>query len=154
MCAGLPFLHEIPVDLFIQAFLNGILDASPPVLPLLTMIRITESTMIELQVRRCAPLESFVFGVRLRLWPVFQRGMQEQADALKRLADGGGGGIAALGLGAVGAGLWGRGGGTTDAVVATVRWAFYFVFGKASRVLNASCRYVSAISACSMPWLR
>jgi vacuolar protein sorting-associated protein 52 len=44
--------------------------------------------MGEVQRRGCAPLESFVFGIRLRMWPLFQKGMSEHVDALKKLVDG------------------------------------------------------------------
>lgn len=56
------------------------------------MIRLTESVMLEVQKRGCSPLESFVFGLRLQMWPLFQKAMSDQVDALKKLAEGAGGG--------------------------------------------------------------
>jgi hypothetical protein len=64
----------------------------PPVIPLLTMIRLTEEVMSEIQKRGCQPLESFVFGLRLQMWPLFQKAMTDQIEALKKVAEGAGGG--------------------------------------------------------------
>lgn len=52
------------------------------------MIRLTEDVMMEVQKRGCAPLESYIFGLRLQMWPVFQKAMAEHIDALKKLAEG------------------------------------------------------------------
>lgn len=75
-----------------QTFVQSVLDPSPPLIPLLTMIRLSEDVVAEIQMRGCVPLESFVFGIRLQMWPVFQKSMTENLNALKKLADGGGGG--------------------------------------------------------------
>ena len=48
--------------------------------------------MSEIQKRSCQPLETFVFGLRLQMWPVFQRAMTDQIDGLKKVAEGAGGG--------------------------------------------------------------
>lgn len=56
------------------------------------MIRLTEEVMSEIQKRSCQPLETFVFGLRLQMWPLFQRAMSEQIEGLKKIADGAGGG--------------------------------------------------------------
>jgi hypothetical protein len=68
------------------------LEPAPPVIPLLTMIRLTEEIMSEIQKRSCQPLETFVFGLRLQMWPLFQRAMSEQIEGLKKIAEGAGGG--------------------------------------------------------------
>jgi len=68
--------------------LGTILEPVPPVIPLLTMIRLMEDVIAEVQKRDCAPLESFIFGLRLQMWPVFQKAMSEHVDALKKLAEG------------------------------------------------------------------
>ena len=68
------------------------LEPLPPVIPLLTMIRLTEEVMGEIQKRGCQPLESFVFGLRLQMWPLFQKAMTEQIEGLKKAAEGAGGG--------------------------------------------------------------
>jgi hypothetical protein len=54
------------------------------------MIRLTEEIMSEIQKRSCQPLETFVFGLRLQMWPLFQRAMSEQIEGLKKIADGAG----------------------------------------------------------------
>ena len=48
--------------------------------------------MSEIQKRSCQPLETFVFGLRLQMWPLFQRAMSEQIEGLKKIAEGAGGG--------------------------------------------------------------
>jgi hypothetical protein len=60
----------------------------PPSIPLLTMIRLAEDVILEVQKRNCPPVEFFVFSLRLRMWPVFQKSMSDHVDALKKLADG------------------------------------------------------------------
>jgi hypothetical protein len=60
----------------------------PPAVPLLTIIRLTEDVMTEVQKRACPPAESFIFTLRLKMWPVFQKAMTEHVDALKKLAEG------------------------------------------------------------------
>lgn len=60
----------------------------PSTVPLLTMTRLTEDIVEEVQKRNCPPLESFVFGIRLQMWPVFQKAMTEHVEALKKLAEG------------------------------------------------------------------
>jgi len=52
------------------------------------MIRLTEDVIAEVQKRNCPPLEKFVFGLRLQMWPVFQKAMAEHIEALKKLAEG------------------------------------------------------------------
>lgn len=81
----------------------------PPAVPLLTMIRLTEDVMAEIQRRACPPAESFIFGLRLKMWPVFQKAMTEHVDALKKLAEG------------ASTGYFSRAVATTDTVVSNVR---------------------------------
>lgn len=64
------------------------LDPPPPVIPLLIMIRLTEEVIAETQKRNCGPLETFVFGIRLKMWPVFQKLMAENIEATKKYAEG------------------------------------------------------------------
>ncbi|KAI0053019.1 vacuolar sorting protein [Auriscalpium vulgare] len=75
-----------------KTLLQAVLEPLPPVIPLLTMIRLTEEVMGEIQKRGCAPLESFVFGIRLQMWPLFQKAMTDQVEALKKIAEGASGG--------------------------------------------------------------
>jgi hypothetical protein len=73
------------------------------------MIRLTEDVMAEVQKRVCPPAESFIFSLRLKMWPVFQKAMTEHVEALKKLAEG------------ASAGYFSRAVATTDAVVSNVR---------------------------------
>ncbi|KAA1466314.1 vacuolar sorting protein [Dentipellis sp. KUC8613] len=91
-----------------QNFVKASLEPLPSVIPLLTMIRLTEEVMVEIQKRDCPPLETFVFGLRLQMWPLFQKMMTEQVDALKKLAEG------------ASAGYFRRAVETTDALVSTI----------------------------------
>lgn len=89
------------------------MDPIPPIIPLLTMIRLTEDVVNETQRRGCAPLETVLFAMRLQMWPAFQKAMSEHVEQLKKYADG------ISGSGAVG-NFFSRGVSTTDASVATV----------------------------------
>lgn len=60
-----------------------------------------------------AAMESHIIGLRLQLWPLFQKEMGAQVDSVKKLADGSGsGGMAGL--------LGGRSAGIKDSAVQTV----------------------------------
>lgn len=56
------------------------------------MIRLTEDVVAEIDSRGCVPAVSFVFSLRLQMWPVFQKAMSEHVDAVKKIADGASGG--------------------------------------------------------------
>ena len=73
------------------------------------MIRLMEEVMGEIQKRGCQPLETFVFGLRLQMWPLFQKVMTDQIEGLKKVAEGAGGGY------------FRRTTTTSDAAIATVR---------------------------------
>jgi len=77
-----------PVMEYCQAFVRSILDPIPPTIPLLTMIRVAEDIVAEIQKRHCPPAETYIFGLSLQMWPVFQKGMTEHIESLKKLADG------------------------------------------------------------------
>ncbi|KAJ8523544.1 hypothetical protein ONZ45_g119 [Pleurotus djamor] len=62
-----------PVMEYTQTFLRSLLDPAPPIIPLLVMIRLTEAIVTEIQVR---------------MWPVFQKLMTENIEALKKVAEG------------------------------------------------------------------
>jgi hypothetical protein len=89
------------------------LDPIPPVVALLTMIRLTEDVIAEVQKRGCPPMESYVFGIRLQMWPVFQKAITEHVEALKKLAEG------------TGSSYFSRSAVTTDALVSSVSLVFY-----------------------------
>ncbi|KZS97773.1 Vps52-domain-containing protein [Sistotremastrum niveocremeum HHB9708] len=76
-----------PVLQYCDNFLKTILDSSPAVTPLLTMIRLNDAIISECSVRDCPPLESFAFGLRLVMWPVLQKDITGQVDSLKKLID-------------------------------------------------------------------
>ena len=71
-----------------QAFAQAALEPLPPVIPLLVMIRLTEEVMGEVQKRGCQPLETFLFGLRLQMWPLFQKAMTVQIEGVKNVAEG------------------------------------------------------------------
>ncbi|KAH9179812.1 vacuolar sorting protein [Lactarius sanguifluus] len=75
-----------------KAFAQAALEPLPPVIPLLIMIRLTEEVMGEVQKRGCQPLETFLFGLRLQMWPLFQKSMTVQIEGLKTVAEGAAGG--------------------------------------------------------------
>ncbi|GLB33953.1 putative vps52 / Sac2 family protein [Lyophyllum shimeji] len=81
-----------PVLTYCETFVKSVLDPAPPAVPLLTMIRLTEDVVLEVQRRNCPPVEFFVFGLRLQMWPVFQKTMAEHVESLKKLAEGATGG--------------------------------------------------------------
>jgi hypothetical protein len=72
------------------------------------MIRLTEDVIAEVQKRGCPPMESYVFGLRLQMWPVFQKAMTEHVEALKKLAEG------------ASSGYFSRTAATTDVLVSSV----------------------------------
>lgn len=78
-----------PVLEYCQTYITTNLQPHPTI-PLLTMIRLTEEVMLEVQKRGCPPLETFIFTTRLKMWPVWQKGMQDHIDGLKKLAEGSG----------------------------------------------------------------
>jgi len=101
---------------YCQTFVRTLLDPVPAVIPLLTMIRLTEEVIAEVQKRDCPPLESFIFRIRLEMWPLFQKAMAEHVDALKKLAEG------------ATAGFFSRGALTTDAQVAMICQRYITIF--------------------------
>lgn len=78
-----------PVLEYCKTFVTTVLEPMPSAVPLLTMIRLTEAVITEVQKRDCPPLENFLFTMRLQLWPAFQKIMSEHCDALRKLAEGG-----------------------------------------------------------------
>ncbi|KAI0832302.1 Vps52-domain-containing protein [Trametes gibbosa] len=80
-----------PVLDYCQTFIQTALEPTPPVVPLLTMIRLTEDVVAEVQRRNCGPLETFVFAIRLKMWPAFQKLMADHIDSVKKFAGGAGG---------------------------------------------------------------
>lgn len=61
----------------------------PLAIPLLTMIRLTEEIVTEIQKRRCPPAENFIFGIRIQMWPAFQKAMHDHIESMKKLSEGG-----------------------------------------------------------------
>lgn len=73
--------------MFVQTFVKSSIDPAPPAVPLLTMIRLNEAAFGEVELRRCPPLETFLLGLRMSMWPAFQKEMSAHVDSLKALAD-------------------------------------------------------------------
>ncbi|KZT53296.1 vacuolar sorting protein [Calocera cornea HHB12733] len=65
----------------------------PEIIPLLTMMRLNENVLVEIQKRACTPFESFVVELRLSMWPIFQKEMNTQIESLKKLLEGASGGL-------------------------------------------------------------
>lgn len=61
------------------------------------MIRINEAVLFETQKRECGPLEGFLIGLRLSMWPMFQKEMGAHVESLKKLVDGAGAGYISRG---------------------------------------------------------
>lgn len=55
------------------------------------MIRMMENALAEVQTRGCIPLESWLFGLRMQFWPVFQKQMSEHITSLNKLTENTGG---------------------------------------------------------------
>jgi len=87
-----------PAVQYCQTFLAAALEPLPPIVPLLTMIRINEAVLAETEKRECSPLETFLVGLRLKMWPIFQKEMSTHVDSLKRLVDGAGAGYISRGI--------------------------------------------------------
>ncbi|KAI0663307.1 Vps52-domain-containing protein [Cubamyces menziesii] len=104
-----------PVLDYCQTFIQNAIDPPPPVVPLLTIIRLTEDVVAEVQRRNCSPLETYIFTLRLKMWPVFQKLMGEHIDALKKFAEGATSGYF-------------RRGTTTDAAVSSICRRYVGVF--------------------------
>ncbi|XP_006459988.1 hypothetical protein AGABI2DRAFT_202530 [Agaricus bisporus var. bisporus H97] len=81
-----------PVLEYCKTFVHSVLEPIPPVIPLLTMIRLSEDVVTEVQKRRCPPGEQFIFGIIIQMWPVFREAMSQNIEALKKLAEGTSGG--------------------------------------------------------------
>jgi hypothetical protein len=90
----------------------------PPAIPLLTMIRLIEELVTEIQKRRCPPAENFIFGIRIQMWPAFQKAMHEHIESMKKLAEGG-----------ASYGYFSRPVSVTDATVAKVRYLSFSGIG-------------------------
>jgi hypothetical protein len=51
------------------------------------MIRLNEAAYAEVGKRGCGPMETFLLGIRMSLWPLFQTEMGAHVESLKKLAD-------------------------------------------------------------------
>ncbi|KAI0796778.1 Vps52-domain-containing protein [Abortiporus biennis] len=105
-----------PVLEYCKTFINTVLEPAPPVIPLLTIIRLTEDVMTEVQKRNCPPLETFIFTARIQMWPIFQKLMAEHVDSLKKFAEG------------ASAGYFRRGATVTDAAVVSICHRYVVMF--------------------------
>ncbi|KAF5359016.1 hypothetical protein D9758_004735 [Tetrapyrgos nigripes] len=82
-----------PILEYVQTFVKTVIDPSPPIISLLTMIRLTEKVLAEVENRECPPAVTFLFGIRLQMWPLFQKLMNENIEAVKKVAEGSGSGL-------------------------------------------------------------
>ncbi|KAK7695969.1 hypothetical protein QCA50_000608 [Cerrena zonata] len=105
-----------PVLEYCKIFIKSVLEPAPAVVPLLTMIRLVEDVMAEVQKRNCNPLETFIFSLRIQLWPAFQKGMADHIEALKNYGDG------------ASASFFRRGTVTTDAGIAHICQRYAIIF--------------------------
>ena len=78
--------------------------------------------MLEVQKRGCPPLETFIFTTRLKMWPIWQKGMADHVDGVKKMVENASGGGSAIGAMAV----W-RKTGVSEAAVKTVSPFFKMV---------------------------
>jgi len=86
------------------------------------MIRLTEDVLVEVQKRNCPPVEFFIFGLRLQMWPVFQKLLAEDIESLKKLAEG------------VSSGYFSRAVTTTDIEVSNICKRYTFIFNSFIRL--------------------
>ncbi|KAL0949390.1 hypothetical protein HGRIS_009454 [Hohenbuehelia grisea] len=77
-----------PVLEYVQTFVKSCLEPPPPVVQILTMIRLLDEVVNEVQQRSCPPLETLVYTLRIQMWPVFQKLMSDNIEALRKHADG------------------------------------------------------------------
>ncbi|KAJ9108921.1 hypothetical protein QFC21_000242 [Naganishia friedmannii] len=83
--------HQVfdPALEYCEAFFRSVTEpvAPPPTIPLLTMLRLNDEVLAGLEARGCTPLESMVLGLKLGMWPLFQKQMDSHIDSVKRMAD-------------------------------------------------------------------
>lgn len=51
------------------------------------MIRLNDAAIAEVEDRGCTPLESTMLGLKLAMWPLFQKEMDSHVESVKRMAD-------------------------------------------------------------------
>lgn len=83
----MPRCLVLETNILEQTYMTSVV-APHPTTPLLTMIRLTEDVMLEVQKRGCQPLETYIFTARLKMWPVWQKGMADHVEGVKKLAEG------------------------------------------------------------------
>lgn len=72
-----------------QTFSKSLLSPTPPLLPLLSMIRLNDALLAAATARGCAsPLQAPLLAFKMEAWPLFQRVMSEHTNSLRRLATG------------------------------------------------------------------
>lgn len=95
------------------------------------MIRLTDSVLTESSKRACTPLEPFLIGLRMQFWPLFQKGMGENVESLKKLADSGGASTGAFAGFGASMGMFGGSaakGGVDEIVIRKVMISTLFLF--------------------------
>jgi hypothetical protein len=82
--------HEIfdPALEYITTFFQSTLLTPPPSsLPLLTMIRLNDRLLAQAEQRGTIPMEGYLQGQKMALWPLYRKEMDAHVDSLKKLAD-------------------------------------------------------------------
>lgn len=69
-------------------FILSFLEPPPPTIEFLTMVKLVDSLLEEVQVRQCPPLEQFFQKMRLSMWPVFQKQMHLHTESVRKLTSG------------------------------------------------------------------
>jgi hypothetical protein len=75
-----------------QSFIHVLLDPPPPPVSVLAMIRLNDAIHVSAACPAAA-FDGYLTGVRLSLWPLFQRGIDAQAESLRRIAASGSSGV-------------------------------------------------------------
>jgi hypothetical protein len=71
-----------------QSFIGTVLEPPPSALSVLAMIRLNDAIYRHLVTDALCPaaeMESYLIGVRLQLWPLFNRDLNAQLEAVRKL---------------------------------------------------------------------
>lgn len=126
---------------YCQNFIGTLLDPAPSAISTLSMIRLNDALFASLITEeRCArpEMEAYLMGLRLQLWPLFNRDLSNQLESVRKLTASAG---ASAGL------FGGKPAGIKDAVIQKVRPE------RPNRAIlsEAPCRSCSATLPCSLP---
>ncbi|KAK4704423.1 vacuolar protein sorting-associated protein 52, partial [Phenoliferia sp. Uapishka_3] len=77
-----------PAQEYSRNFISALLEPTSPPTPvsMLCMVRLHEAVVASLvDGGRCPPMESFLIGVRMALWPTFSKVMNVQIDSVRKI---------------------------------------------------------------------